>query len=86
MRFLKKRRRGGESCPRKSSVQHAIVAYDSHRSAALARKYLILEKKKLWGKGIVVDWAKPQSYSKVSPLTPKDTDKFKWCNAYGILL
>jgi hypothetical protein len=51
-------------------VQNAIVEYNSHRSAALARRYLIPNRKELWGSDTIVDWAKTDSCHKVSPLPP----------------
>jgi hypothetical protein len=74
--FLKKREYGGKSSPNISNVQHAIAEYDSHRSAARALRFLISEKKELWGKGVVVDWAKPKSHSKVSFLGLKYKIRF----------
>ncbi|XP_068084815.1 uncharacterized protein [Anabrus simplex] len=38
-------------------TQYAIVEYESHRDAAMARRRLIPERIKLWGRDIVVDWA-----------------------------
>jgi hypothetical protein len=61
---------GGNSRPTNSSGQEAVVEYDSHRSAAIARKYLFSYIRKLWGRQIFVDWAKPKSHSKVSPIPP----------------
>ena len=49
----------------RSMVQYAIVEYDSHRSAAMARRRLIPERIQLWGRDIIVDWATPQNRSKV---------------------
>ncbi|PSN58255.1 hypothetical protein C0J52_00177 [Blattella germanica] len=51
-----------------NSRQYAIVEYDSHRSAAMARRRLVPERVQLWGREIIVEWATPQSRSnKVSP-------------------
>lgn len=38
----------------------AFVEYESHKSAAMARRKLIPGKIQLWGKDIAVDWAEPE--------------------------
>jgi hypothetical protein len=53
-----------------SKVQCAVVEYDTHRSAALARRLLVPERIILWGKEINVDWATPHSFHQVSSSFP----------------
>jgi hypothetical protein len=77
VRLLKRREYDGKGSPSKSNVQYAIAEYDSHRSAALALRFLLSEKKELWGNGITVDWAKPKTHGKVSFLTLKHTNELK---------
>ena len=38
----------------------AFVEYDSHRSAAMARRKLMNNRIQLWGHNIAVDWAEPE--------------------------
>ena len=38
----------------------AFVEYDSHRSAAMARRKLMNGRVDLWGHNIAVDWAEPE--------------------------
>ena len=38
----------------------AFVEYDQHTSAAKARKKLISNRVRLWGYGVIVDWADPE--------------------------
>ena len=38
----------------------AFVEYDSHRSAAMARRKLMNGRVQLWGHSIAVDWAEPE--------------------------
>ena len=38
----------------------AFVEYDSHRSAAMARKKLISGRIHMWGHSVAVDWAEPE--------------------------
>ncbi|XP_023713285.1 probable RNA-binding protein 46 [Cryptotermes secundus] len=64
VRLIKKTGYGGMNRSTNSNVQNAIVEYDSHCSAALARRRLIPNREKLWGRNTIVDWAKPQSCSK----------------------
>jgi hypothetical protein len=69
--WLPKKR--GSSTKRRSlnsSVQYAVVEYDTHRSAALARRRLVPDKVVLWGKAIIVDWASPQPFHQVSSPFP----------------
>jgi hypothetical protein len=47
-------------------VQYAVVEYESHRAAAMARRRLVPAKTELWGKKIIVEWAIPQNLKKVS--------------------
>jgi len=68
--FPKKSRSSTKHCFLNSSVQNAVVEYDSHRSAALARRRLIPNKVVLWGKEITVDWATPQRFRQVSSPFP----------------
>lgn len=63
---------GGKIRPVNSRVQYAIVEYDSHRSAAMARRRLIPERVELWGREIIVDWATPDSSLKASYSRPTD--------------
>jgi len=53
-----------------SSVQYAVVEYNTHRSAALARRRLIPDRPVLWGKEIIVDWATPEHFHQVSSPFP----------------
>ena len=39
----------------------AFVEYESHRSAAMARRKLLPGKIQLWGHQIAVDWAEPEA-------------------------
>ncbi|XP_069685014.1 uncharacterized protein [Periplaneta americana] len=55
---------GSKSRHANTGVQYAIVEYDSHRSAAMARRRLIPERVELWGREIIVDWATPHSRPK----------------------
>jgi hypothetical protein len=66
----KKRGCGTKSRSMGSNVQCVIVEYDSHRSAAMARRRLIPERVELWGNQIVVEWATPDSCRKVNSLFP----------------
>jgi hypothetical protein len=67
--WLYKRTSGpGGTDPVNTIVQYAIVDYESHRLAAMARKRLIPETVELWGRGIIVEWATPHLFKKVSPL------------------
>lgn len=51
----------------------AFVEYESHRSAAVARRKCISSRLQLWGKNVAVDWAEPEPLvddeilSKVNP-------------------
>jgi hypothetical protein len=57
-----------------SGVQYAIVEYESHRAAAMARRRLIPERVELWGREIIVEWATPCFMNKVSfPASVKTT-------------
>jgi len=38
----------------------AFVEFDSHRSAAMARRQLLPGRIQLWGQPIAVDWAEPE--------------------------
>ncbi len=38
----------------------AFIEYESHRSAAMARKKLMTGRVQLWGHSIAVDWAEPE--------------------------
>ncbi|KAG8225704.1 hypothetical protein J437_LFUL001737 [Ladona fulva] len=38
----------------------AFIEFDSHRSAAMARRRLLYYKPKLWGYEVAVDWAEPE--------------------------
>ena len=38
----------------------AFVEYESHRSAAMARRKLMNGRVQLWGHHIAVDWAEPE--------------------------
>ena len=38
----------------------AFVEYESHRSAAMARRKLMNNRVDLWGHNIAVDWAEPE--------------------------
>ncbi|KAJ9588528.1 hypothetical protein L9F63_018110, partial [Diploptera punctata] len=60
----------------RSTVQYAIVEYDSHRSAAMARRRLIPERIQLWGREIIVDWATPQNRTKEMQYNFSDMKKF----------
>jgi len=53
-----------------SKVQCAVVEYDTHRLAAMARRSLLPDKAVLWGNKLNVDWAIPQSFHQVSSSFP----------------
>lgn len=38
----------------------AFVEYDSHKSAAIARRHCVSGNFQLWGKAVAVDWAEPE--------------------------
>ena len=40
----------------------AFVEFDSHRSAAMARRKLLPGRVQLWGQPIAVDWAEPEHH------------------------
>jgi hypothetical protein len=86
VRFLRKSKHDGKSSHSNSNVQQAVVEYCCHLSAARVFKFLRSAKEQLWGKEVIVDWVKQESYSKVSSLTPKHTKELKWNKGYSILL
>lgn len=55
-----------------TSGQYALVEYESHHAAAMARRRLIPDRVQLWGREIIVEWATPHISMKVSssPLKP----------------
>jgi hypothetical protein len=42
-------------------VVYLLVEYESHRSAAMARRKLLPGKIQLWGHQIAMDWAEPEA-------------------------
>jgi hypothetical protein len=78
VRLTKKRGSGTNRHSLNSNVKytHAVVEYDSHRSAAVARRCLIPDRIRLWGQEITVDWDIPESCRKVIssfPITKPQT-------------
>jgi hypothetical protein len=49
---------------------HAVVEYESHRLAAMARKRLIPGRVELWGRKLMVEWVTPRMFKTVSPPPP----------------
>jgi Q family heterogeneous nuclear ribonucleoprotein R len=62
----------------------AFVEYDSHRSAAVARKKLMNGKAQLWGHPIAVDWAEPERFVDEDVMATVSTtcSHFHYLNCY----
>jgi hypothetical protein len=67
-------------------VQYAIVEYESHRAAAMARRRLIPERVELWGREIIVEWATPHNFMKVSSFVPVKATSIRNSDRYLLFI
>ncbi len=57
---------------------YAFVEYESHRSAAVARRKCAPNRLQLWGKTVAVDWAEPEPMVDEEILSKVYDDIFKF--------
>ncbi|XP_042196039.1 dead end protein homolog 1 [Callorhinchus milii] len=60
-------------CPETSRTMYAVVKYEDHRSAALAKKNLVQSCIELWGHAIEVDWMKSDNKQRRSRMVRAET-------------
>ena len=56
----------------------AFVEYESHRSAAMARRKLMNGRVQLWGHHIAVDWAEPELEVDEEIMAQVESEEARW--------
>ncbi|XP_055498769.1 dead end protein homolog 1-like isoform X2 [Leucoraja erinacea] len=70
---------------RKKMTMFAVVKYESHRAAAMAKKKLVEDCIELWGQPIEVDWMKPDGRQKGQQMLLSETQPSLQVSAWPVM-